>query len=229
MTTTRLYSQDAGVRPEIEAAHQRLLDHLQTPGEWWSSTERLAIAQEVRRARTADPLPPWIAPSTVDGLVPAGHQIASPVVDAVWRIANHPGSITRDWFDTIIGAGIEPAAYVEVVAIVAMTVALDEFCRSAGCPALPLPEPSSSSARGAVGEGVVEDHWVPTLATDLPNVRKALSIVPAELEMQGVILDAQYVPGGALAVELTQDIWSLGRLQVELVASRVSSVNECFY
>lgn len=229
MTATSLYSHHLEVRTEVATAHQRFLDHLEAAGEWWSSAQRLTIADEVRRARGADPLPPWIAPSTVDDLVPDGHELIPPVVDAVWRIANHPGSLTHQWYAEVIGRGIEPAAYVELVSIIAMTVAVDSFCRSAGIAPLGLPDPTATMARGPQQEGTIEDHWVPTVATDMPNVRKALSIVPAEMDMQGYLLDAQYVPGGALAVGLAEDIWSLGRLQVELVASRVSTVNECFY
>ena len=175
----------------------------------WSSAERLAVAQEVQRARLAEPLPPWAAPSSVEGLIPGEHQLARSVVDVTWRIANHPGSLTHQWYREVMGTGIEPAAYVELVGVVAMTVALVEFCRAVGCPLPELPQPSASSARGAGGEGAVEDHWVPTISTEMPNVRKALSVVPSEMEMQGVILDAQYVPGGALAVDLADDIiWS---------------------
>lgn len=217
------------IRNALSDAHHQVLNSFAAPGDHWSSADRAAIVVEIRRARSADPLPPWIAPSSVDGLIDSAHCLPLVAVDAIWRIANHPGSLTEDWFNETIDAGLDPSAYVELVAVVSMTVAIDDFYRAVGLPQLPLPPVADLPARTTSVATAVDVHWVPVQSGDMPNVRTALSAAPAEVEMQGVILDTHYVPGGALSVDLAEDIWSLRRTQVELVASRVSSVNECFY
>ena len=39
------------IRADIEAAHREYWDALSRPGSWWRGPERVAIAEEVRRAR----------------------------------------------------------------------------------------------------------------------------------------------------------------------------------
>lgn len=231
ISATQLYGADLAVRPEVATAHASLLMHATSAGEWWSAEERAAISQQVRAAQTAEPLAPWVSPSSVDGLIEPG-PLSVGVVDAIWRITNHPGTLTAEWHAEVLASGVEPAAYVELAALVSMVVSLDTFALAVGRATLALPTAAADEAPavGSTTDAGVADHWVPTVANDeLPNVRKALTAVPLAFQMQGEILEAQYVPGGALAVPLDEDIWSLNRLQVELVATRVSNMNECFY
>ena len=93
----------------------------------------------------------------------------------------------------------------------------------------PLLTPNDGPTGGSTVSGRISSHWVPTIESDLPNVRTALSVSPGEMAMQGNVLDAFYVPGGALALDLDAKVWSLERTQLELVAARVSTLNECFY
>ncbi|MGH1488471.1 MAG: hypothetical protein ACRBK7_03620 [Acidimicrobiales bacterium] len=229
--TAVLFADVAGVRPEINAAYQRVVNRWAQPGIVWSATQRLALWEVVRAARTAVELPPWQSPRTVPGLLDPDPALPDAAVDAAWRITNHPGTLTQDWYLQIIRGGLDPVGYVEVVGIVAMANSLEYFLAAIDGDAPGVPEPSATPPTGPLPSvtGSVSSHWVPTTDQDLPNVRKALSATPGELDMQAVLLDALYVPGGALAVELDEKIWSLERTQVELVASRVSTLNECFY
>lgn len=223
---------DLAVRAEIEQAHGTLLDHWSRPGTWWSAEERLAIVAEVRAARSNRQVGPLGSPASDDSVPtgPVDDPLPTPVIDAVWRIANHPGTLSKAWHDSLLAGGLEPLAYVELLAVVSMATCLDSFDRAVGRPPLAAPAGQAGGGEAAAPPAVtVDSHWVPTTAFDGPNIRKSLTGVPAEFEMQGLILDAQYVPGGALAVPLDQTVWSLDRVQMELVATRTSTLNECFY
>ena len=92
---------------------------LGAPGTWWTGTERVAIAGEVRRAMAHSDLPPWEAPSSIDGMIDDQHPLPTAAVDAVWRITNHSGTLTQDWYDEIVASLASPEHYVELVGIVA--------------------------------------------------------------------------------------------------------------
>ena len=228
--TRWLTTETPGLRTEINDALSQLVTHWTEPGQWFTATERLAMASLVRMARAATGIPPWQSPRTVPRLIDPDNPLDDAVVDLVWRLTNHPGTLTHDWYLKAIEDGLHPGAYVELVGVVAMANTLEHFCHAIGADSPALPSPSiSPAASGNRIPGAVSSHWVPTVDSDLTNIRKALSAAPAEASMQVVLLDAMYVPGGALAVGLEERIWSLERTQVELVASRVSSLNECFY
>ena len=61
----------------------------------------------------------------------------------------------------------------------------------------------------------------------MPNIMRALSLVPDEVRMLRRLAATHY-----LAVEQIPDPTArraLDRMQIELVAARVSALNECFY
>jgi hypothetical protein len=61
----------------------------------------------------------------------------------------------------------------------------------------------------------------------MPFVLRALSLVPSEVLAWSKVSDAQYLS----APEMREfgKIRELDRSQIELVAGRVSALNECFY
>ena len=61
----------------------------------------------------------------------------------------------------------------------------------------------------------------------VPNIVRALSSVPGHVSALLGTMAAMYIPpGGLLDFGVRRE---LDRLQIELVASRVSAMNECFY
>ncbi len=226
-----LYETELPIRADLHAAHVEVLDRWATAGTLWSSEERLAIVTEVRRARDADKLAPWVAPSTVDGLVDPGHPLPSPAIDAVWRITNHPGTLTADWYQSIIEEGLDPVRYVELVGIVAQANCIDRFADALDIarPQLPAAVAASSDAERVADHAAVRTHWVPTVDVDGANVRKALSAVPTENDSTQILSSAHYLPEDALMMDLSSDHHSLTRMQIELIAARTSRLNDCFY
>src|ERR1019366_3480259 len=117
------------------------------PGTWWTGQERLAIARECRAAadcafcvaRTGA-----LSPLTV----PGQHSIAEPslpqpATEAIHRIRTDPGRLGETWFSKLREAGLGEEAYVELVSVVAVTVAVDTFRCQIGSGLAPLTLPRS--------------------------------------------------------------------------------------
>ncbi|MCP3989770.1 MAG: hypothetical protein GY724_11895 [Actinomycetia bacterium] len=218
------------VRQDLDTAHFETAQEWASPGNWWSATERLAMVNEVRRARAADELPPWVAPTTVDGLIDDDHVLPKAAIDAVWRLTNHSGTLTREWYDEIIERGLTPEQYVELVAVVATANCIEVFGQAVGAEPIALPSPAEGRPDRELVAGAEPDtHWVPTTPDSGANVSKALSAVPVAARAWRRLSDVQYLPFEALLGDLTWSRGALDRTQVELLAARTSLLNECFY
>ena len=224
------YLTELPIRPDLNETHEELAKRWATTGLWWSGAERLAIVEEVRAARDSEPLAPWESPSAVEGLISEEHILPIAAVDAIWRITNHPGTLTAEWHASIVGQGLNPEAYAELVGVVAQANAVDRFADALNLERVSLPEPSHLEPAKSPDPSVqVSSHWVPTAKIKGPNVVKALSAVPFENESMQLLSSVQYVGLGDLLSDLVSDQNSLSRMQVEVIAARTSKLNECFY
>ncbi len=224
------YSTELPIRVDLDEAHTEIAARWAATGSWWSGLERLAIVEEVRRARDSAEIAPWESPSEIAGLVSDGHVLPEAAIDAIWRVTNHPGTLTAEWHASILGRGVHAEAYVELVAVVAQANAVDRFADALNLDRVELPEPSVSEPAKTSGVSLqVTSHWVPTAKIKGPNVLKALSAVPFENESLSLLSSVQYVRLGDLLSDLVSNQNSLSRLQVELIAARTSKLNECFY
>lgn len=231
-----LYDTALPIREGLLTAHQAIVDRWSRPGTWWTAPERLAIVEEVRRARDAEDVPPpWVPASSVEGLINDDHLLPPAAVDVIWRLTNHPGTLTADWYRSIVAesgeaaSGVTPPHYTELVAVVAQVNCLDRFADGLSITRAQLPEPVEGQPTRTVPDRTMRrDHWVPTVDIDAPQVIRALSGVPEENTAMFILSDAQYIPIDEMG-EFTADRNSLTRMQVELVAARTSKLNECFY
>ena len=130
-----------------------------------------------------------------------------------------------------------------MIGVVTLLAGIDYTARALGAPPPALPEPLAgepSRRRPATAKPGVA--WVPMidpadadgpeadLYPDLefvPNIMRALSLVPSEARALHRSSDAHYVAMQDLANPGARR--DLDRLQIELVAARVSALNECFY
>ena len=241
MELVQQYQSALPIRQEIHETHAAAAEHWASPGTWWTAEERVAIVAEVRRAWDADPMPPWTTPSSVAGLIPADHILPSAAIDVIWRLTNHVTTLTQSWYESYVPERLSPARYVEIVGMVAQITLTDRFADGLALDRISLPPPGADEPSQALPQNAkVSTHWVPTAPivdgswnpatpSDVPNVRKALSLVAAERIMQWTLIDAHYVAGGALADDFGQDHWSLQRSQIELLGTRTSIVNDCYY
>jgi hypothetical protein len=223
------------VREDIAAAHARLRRRAAEPGTWWSGRERLAIWEESRRAA--------LSPAALSGTHEHAGVLPEPVVEVVHRVRSDPGRLSRRWLDALLARGLSDAGYVEAVGVAARGIGMDVFARAVGVEPAPLPqplpgEPSRQRPAGARDEGA----WLPMIAqadatgpeADLyppdayfPNVGRALSLVPDEVRATRELLAAHYLDFHQVIDIRNQR--SLPRSQVELLATRVSALHECFY
>ena len=234
------------VRDDLRRVHAELLEHLRAPGTWWTGTERVAIAAESRNAAECalcrerrDAL----SPSFVKGAHDSLGALPEAVVDVIHRVRTDPGRLAKGWFDGVVAAGVSEEAYVEVIGVVTLLAGIDYTARALGAPPPSLPEPlpgEPSRHRPPTAKPGVA--WVPMIdladANDaeadlypdlefVPNIMRALSLVPDEARMLHRSSDAHYVAMRDISNPSARR--NLDRLQIELVAARVSAMNECFY
>lgn len=235
------------IRDDIRDAHRHAWAQIASPGRWWTGAERIAIASEVRRApdcalcarRKAA-----LSPFSIDGVHDGEGVLPDPAVDAVHRLVTDASRLTRSWLEKAHAAGLGDGAYVELLGVVVALVSIDELHRALGLALEPLPAPEPGEPTRVRPEGLVEGiAWVPMLdpkRTAEPegdlfpggrtgNVVRAMSLVPEAVRVLKVLSAAHYVPMAAVGNPATNEGRAISRSQIELVAGRVSALNECFY
>lgn len=213
---------EVAVPDDIAQSHRDAWEQLTQPGTWWTAAQRLAIAARARTMFEARATPPWLR-----DLPEPDFAIDEAVVDIVDRMTLDAGSIDREWAHRAM-AEIGDGAYVELIAVVAVIVMVDVFAESVGVDRTPLPDPVAGEPSGKRPDGLGDiGAHVPALDPfPAANVARALSLVPAGNRLfRTVSVPAYSAPGFAELQWKTP----LTRPQVELVASRVAAMNECFY
>jgi len=212
---------------------QSIWERLAQPGYWWTAQQRIAIAQVARDAVPRDLMnrqreePGKLSTDTdASGLSPL-------VVDTIERITTESGALSGEWCAAVcerLGEG----AYGEMVAIVILLVPIDRFCLYLGRELEPFPEPMPGEPSREYPDDLVDNGaWIRQTAAavadkELVNVSRAVSIVPAENTLRRQLVDALYMQGHSFF----DTVWerkALSRAQLELVATRTSSINQCFY
>jgi len=193
-------------------------------------------------------LPQTLSPSaSPEGL--GGHDCESnlpaALVDAVHRVTNDASRLSRSWLQDFYAAGFTDGHYVELLGIVVALISIDTFQRAVGFTLEPLPAPqdglpSQYRPPGAADSGA----WVNTVAPEnltqteadiyggMPqtgNVASAMSLVPDSVRMLVTLSKAQYLPMQLVPDPESNGGRALSRAQMELLAGRVSSLNQCFY
>lgn len=236
------------IRSDLDQATRNAWEFLGKPGNWWTGVERAAFVAEVRAARDCR-----LCADRVDAVSPYSvqgeHEIASALpgvaIEATHRLTTDAARLSEKAIRELNAAGLTDEAYVEIVSIVSTVIGIDSFCDALEIPLLPLPEvqagePSRYRPAAAVDDGA----WVAMIPSEgagqneadlystlsvpsrfVPNVLRAMSLVPDAVRNLIELLSAFYVKdvGNLKACN------SLDRRQIELVAARVSALNECFY
>ena len=122
---------------------------------------------------------------------------------------------------------------------------IDEFHRALGLEVEPLLEPEPGEISRYRPQMLKEDvGFVPTVPPEgnigpeadlwpagrrTANVVRALTLVPDAFRDWRKLAAAQYLSLEGMANFVRDDARSIDRMQMELVAARVSAINECFY
>jgi len=236
---------DVLIREAILDAHRNAWRRIARPGTWFDGLTRLAIAAECRNApgcglcaeRKAA-----LSPYGVDGAHDSRGNLPEAIVEIVHRIVTDPARLKRQWYEGILADGMADTEYVEIVGVVCSTVSVDTFAHAMGMPAPDLPAPETGAPSRRRPPGVKPGlAWVPWIAPEdatedeadlyingASNIRRALMSVPDEQRGFFDLVHAQYLSGSEIT-DFTTDYRAISRAQIELVAGRVSALNQCFY
>lgn len=237
------------MRADIPDAYRTYWQRLAAPGSWWDGTQRVAIAAHSRAAIDCElcaARKDALSPYSVNGTHAGGTEhLPTAAIDAVHRIVTDQTRISQRMVEDLETAGVSRAAYVELVGIVVTTLSIDEFHRALGLPLEPLPDPKPGNPDHYVAAHTVETMgFVPTVPLEgavgneadlwnpkgrAPNVLRALTMVPDALRHWRDVAAAQYLSFEGMANFVKDDNRVIDRKQMELIAGRVSAINECFY
>ena len=247
MTTISYSDSTYPIRPDFAEAHDRFWESLARPGAWWTGAERVAIAREARAApqcslcRAAKAA---LSPAAVSGEHDRVSDLPETAVDAVHRIVTDAARLTRSWYRQRLDSGLTDAHYVEIVGIVVALASVDSFCRAMGLPLRPLPEPVAGAPSGYRPERLATDEgWVPmvppenagTPEADLwhsgrtDNVIRAMSLVPDAVRTLRDLSAVHNLANENVRKAGVNRGGALTRSQMELLAGRVSALNQCYY
>ncbi|MGE0684787.1 MAG: alkylhydroperoxidase-related (seleno)protein [Candidatus Binatia bacterium] len=232
------------IRDALVRAHADTLMSFATPGHWFSGSERRAIVAEAREARREAGLQETGSSEEF----PYEGDLSAPVKRVARQVAVFTNDLERSFFEQALAEGLSDAEYVEVVGVVSRAVNVDIFARGIGVPIRALPAPlEGESSRIRPRTARNEGAWVETVPGGLrgeeeakllygssdpqaaPFIYRALSLVPMEAAGLMKLGSAQYLGiSSFMDLQFTYEP-TLSRPQYELVAARVSALNECFY
>lgn len=199
--------------PAAEVAIATALANVASPGSFFSGAERLAFAAHARVAR---------------GLTSAGPSLSPVVAATVARVASEAASSRSEHVAAWEADGRDVVAFIELVAVVALVCSIDSYRIGIGAPLDELPAPVAGEPTPNVSpDAVTSNAWVPTIGIALAPT--SLSALPDERAAKGQLGVAWYINDKQIHSYDTEPGRELTRAQMELVASRTSWLNECFF
>ena len=229
------------IKEDLEEVHEKQLLELGNPGTWGTGKQRLAIAGGARQAG----IDAGLLEEPENGSVYSVSSLSSVAKKVVNDLAVLPKDFDESSYQRALKGGLTEEEFVEIVGIVSRIVDLDVFARGIGVPLKPLPEAQSGEpTRKRPETAKQEQAWVPTVPNlpeggdvakalygemPKPYIVRGLSLVPDEMEKHIELEQAQYMPIKHVRDFDHQHHKGLTRVQVEVVAGRVSAINQCFY
>lgn len=242
------------VRGDLADAYRDIWRRIAKPGNWWTGAERVAILAEARASRhcgLCQERAKALSPFAVAGDCETQNQALLPAqaIDAVHRISNDAARLTSTWLEGLIAPSFGYGHYVELVGVLVAARSIDAFHEALGLELEALPEPEGGTPSGYLPqEADYAGAWVPVLNGEalapqdadiyadlpphfvpVPNVLSAMSLVPDAVRMLFRLSAAQYIDMRTFTLFAELPGRVLSRSQVELVAARVSALNDCFY
>ena len=183
-----------------------------------------------------------LSPYAVAGEHEASGPLSAAEVELIHRLTTDPGRLRRSWAEGILAAGVSEEVYVEIVAIVCMVMIVDTFRRALGLPQFELPAPVAGTQSGYRAPGAQRhDAWISLVQPDdvvdsdgnlygaaASPVVKALSLVPEAKRAYWDLAEEHYLPGSEMT-DYATGVRAIDRMQMELIAGRVSALHQCVY
>lgn len=197
------------VRPDLRYAYINTWGHFSRPGPTLTGEQRVRLLAAMRAADT----------STDGWWGPAAGDLAHKVYSA-------PTELDGD----VVAAAAEETGdptVVEVIALAAMLASIDGTHRALGAGLEPLPAPTGGNPSGRIAEGLKRRRThIPVPPGPIPVM---LDLLPDEGAAFQALFGPQYMTGWEMALDTFRRTPGLDRAQMEVVSSRTSIHNECFY
>jgi len=221
---------DLPIREQTISSQRMSWEMIANPGRWWTGAERAEIARIGRAARDFEAVGSEILPDAA--------------VYAIQKLVVDNANLNREWYEDIIAMpGMTEDRYVELVAVVVHSLSIDEFHRALGLDLEPLPDPVSGEPTRERPILAEQRHsWPPIVPkTGLnpgdemlygplewgANVISALSLIPENVRWLHDLSEGHYLSFAEM--RQPDPLRAISRSQIELIAARVSALNECFY
>jgi post-segregation antitoxin (ccd killing protein) len=238
-----------GINDNLGDALQGVLRNISQTGLWLEGAQRRAIALLARDARETGlsaTAKAKLSPSMVDWRHSPHELLSPPLVEAARRIAVDASRLTEQAVQAFFDEGVHPGEYSETIAVVASITALDTFHRGMGYPPVELLDPDTAPPQRVEPTGSVWDRavcWLPSVppeaATgelaawysrghDIGNLFRTITYAPNDAITFFGIQGPMYAEGDDL-FDFANSPLALHKTQVEVIATRVSSFNDCFY
>jgi alkylhydroperoxidase family enzyme len=233
------------IRSDLVEAHDRAWAAIAAPGTWLTGERRVAVAAEIRRARTCAQCARVKAALSPN--IPGEHETTGRLgpaeVELIHRVVADPGRLSEKWSQEVLARGLSEGEYVEIVGLAAMVMMMDTFTRAIGAPERPLPAPVAGEPTGYRPSGARKKAaWLPLVepedATEADGtlypspkagyIYRGLSLVPQSLRDYWALANCHYMAGEHV-YRFDRSIRAITRPQVEVIAARVSAMHLCAY
>jgi len=235
----------APVRDDVAAALPRVWARIGEPGSWLTAEQRVAIAAEARNVAgctLCDDRKAAVSPYAITGEHSHLGALLEAWVDVIHRVISDPGRLTERWFREVTDGGIEVGEYVELIGVVVSVVAVDTYCRGIGMAAPAIPAAAAGAPSPDTPDQLnTELAWVPTLDADVDgplqaefyagapaHIRRALTFVPATARSFWEMANTLYMTGAQMR-DFGTEYRAISHAQIEMIAGRVSAINQCVY
>jgi len=200
------------VRPDLRYAYIAAWNHLSRPGPTLTARSRIELLGATRRGEA----------TSASRMVGMGQTLGE-LADSLYH---RPKDVDETLVRAAADAEGDPTA-VEVIAIVSILSAIDGTHRGLGADLEPLPEPIVGPPTGVITEGLKRRRLhVPAPPGPIPFT---LDLLPDEGAAFQALFGPQYMTGWEMALDTFFREPGLNRAQIEVVSSRTSFHNECFY
>jgi len=237
------------VRDDLVEAYQYTWRKIAQPGTWLTGSERVQIAHEVRQAKDCAlcrTRKAALSPFADKGAHYGDHgALSAAQVDVAHRLTTDASRLTGRYLGDVAADGVSVEMYVEILSVVVALIAIDAFHTALGFELEPLPAPDAGEPTCYRPAAAVRtDAWVPMVPLEQvaeteadmysgmgrsANVITAMSVVPDAVRLLRTQSAAMYLEVTDVANPATNGGRALGRPQIELIAGRVSALNDCFY
>ena len=229
------------IRADLAAVHSTTMESFSAPGTWFEAKERREIVALSRRARAERGFQIQDYTDEVQDI-----DLPSGTLKLIEMVSCEAEKIDKHFYLELVSNGLLAEQYVEIVGLVTRAMSVDTFCRSLGLSMCLLADARDGVPSKQLPDTATIDHaWVPIIPAGpkggapaqalygetefVANIFSALSLVPDEASGVMQLGQTQYVEARDFQNFKFFRDENFSRAQLELVAARISALNNCFY